>query len=102
MPSTEGMYVREWVAWEEQLREVPFELAVNQVLEQLKRIMKGDYVKPINKLAALETHPSSIDGEKTSSKNEWPHLTLWTAQGIPPKEANALPKFCIAGESYSR
>ncbi|GJZ07019.1 tRNA ligase 1 [Tanacetum coccineum] len=103
-PSTEGMYVREWVAWEEQLREVlsknakyltsfqvPFELAVNQVLEQLKRIMKGDYVNCIG-------NPPQY-GEKISSKKEWPHLTLWTAQGIPPKEANALPKLVLQGKA---
>lgn len=52
-----------------------------------------------DKLAALETHPGSVDGEKISSKNEWPHLTLWTAQGIPPKEANTLPELVLQGKA---
>nr|GEU94686.1 tRNA ligase 1 [Tanacetum cinerariifolium] len=199
LESTKGTYVKEWVAWEKQLREVlsknaeylksiqvPFDLAANQVLEQLKKIMKGDYITPISekrkfgtivfaaidvhvadihnllsnisesdtkvktffenkdmennlkkahitlahkrshgvigvanygrfenqnipvdvtallfsdKLAALETNPGSVDGEKISSKNEWPHLTLWTAQGIPPKEANTLPELVLQGKA---
>ncbi|GJZ07021.1 tRNA ligase 1 isoform X1 [Tanacetum coccineum] len=199
LESTKGTYVKEWVAWEKQLREVlsknaeylksiqvPFDLAVNQVLEQLKKIMKGEYITPISekrkfgtivfaaidvhvadirnllsnisesdtkvkmflenkdmennlkkahitlahkrshgvigvanygrfenqnipvdvtallfsdKLAALETNPGSVDGEKISSKNEWPHLTLWTAQGIPPKEANTLPELVLQGKA---
>ncbi|KAK1429516.1 hypothetical protein QVD17_11725 [Tagetes erecta] len=198
LESTKGTYAKEWVLWEKQLREVlfgnadyltsiqvPFEFAVNQVLEQLKRIMKGEYVTPISEkrkfgtivfaaidvpvadvhnllssisennpkvktfiennirsnlekahitlahkrshgviavanygpfvnqkvpvdvtalllsdnLAALEVHPGSIDGQKISSKNEWPHLTLWTARGIPPKEANTLPKLVLQGKA---
>ncbi|XP_024970933.1 tRNA ligase 1 isoform X2 [Cynara cardunculus var. scolymus] len=199
LDSTKGTYVREWVTWEKQLREtlfgnaeyltsiqVPFEFAVNQVLEQLKRITKGEYTTPTSekrkfgtivfaaidvpvadilnllsnisknepkvkafledtnmannlktahitlahkrshgvtavanygpfvnqtvpvdvaalflsdKLAALETHPGSVDGQKISSKNQWPHLTLWTAEGIPPKEANTLPDLLLQGKA---
>ncbi|KAJ0752193.1 putative tRNA ligase 1 [Helianthus annuus] len=193
---SKGTYAKDWVLWEKQLREVlfrnadylasiqvPFEIAVDQVLEQLKRIMKGEYVTPIsekskfgtivfaaidvpvadlhnllsniseennpkvktfiennnlqkahitlahkrshgvtavanygrfvnqkvpvdvtalllsNKLAALEAQPGSIEGQKITSKNEWPHLTLWTAQGIPPKEANTLPELVLQGKA---
>ncbi|KAK9079407.1 hypothetical protein SSX86_001078 [Deinandra increscens subsp. villosa] len=198
LESSKGTYTKEWVVWEKRLREVlfenadyltsiqvPFELAVDQVLGQLKKIMKGEYVTPISekrkfgtivfaaidvpvvdvhnllshisenepkvktfvesniqnnlerahitlahkrshgvtavanygrfvnqkvpvdvtalllsdKLAALETHPGSVDGQKISSKNEWPHLTLWTAQGIPPKEANTLPELVLQGKA---
>lgn len=52
-----------------------------------------------DKLAALEVNPGCIDGQKVSSKNEWPHLTLWTAQGIPPKEANMLPQLFLEGKA---
>ncbi|XP_076947085.1 tRNA ligase 1-like [Bidens hawaiensis] len=196
---SKGTYKNEWVLWEKRLREVlsrnadyltsiqvPFEFAVNQVMEQLKRIMKGEYVTPVSekrkfgtvvfaaidvpvtdvhnllshisennpkvktfvktnmennhlerahitlahkrshgvtavanygrfvnqkvpvdvtalllskKLAALEVHPGSVDGEKILSKNERPHLTLWTAQGIPPKEANTLPELVLQGKA---
>ncbi|KAD4384472.1 hypothetical protein E3N88_24640 [Mikania micrantha] len=195
---SKGTYAKEWSVWEKQLREVlfgsanyltsiqvPFEYVVNQVLEQLKRIMRGEYVTPISekrkfgtvvfaainvhvadvynllshvsendpkvkpfiennlrnnlekahitlahkrshgvtavanygrfvnqkvpvdvtalllsdKLAALEALPGFIDGQKISSKNEWPHLTLWTAQGIPPKEANTLPDLVLQGKA---
>ncbi|XP_076937980.1 tRNA ligase 1-like [Bidens hawaiensis] len=196
---SKGTYRNEWVLWEKQLREVlsrnadyltsiqvPFEFAVNQVMEQLKRIMKGEYVTPVSekrkfgtivfaaidvpvtdvhnllsrisendpkvktfvktnmennhlerahitlahkrshgvtavanygrfvnqkvpvdvtalllskKLTALEVHPGSIDGERVLSKNEWPHLTLWTAQGIPHKEANTLPELVLQGKA---
>ncbi|XP_071701268.1 tRNA ligase 1 [Rutidosis leptorrhynchoides] len=199
LESTKGTYVKDWVEWEKQLRQVlsknaeymisiqvPFEFAVEQVLEQLKRIMKGEYVTPISEkrkfgpivfaaiditpadvhnllssvstnspkvktflenkniennlkkahitlahkkshgvttvanygrfvnqevpvdvtalffsdqLAALETHPGSIDDQKIDCKNEWPHLTLWTAQGIPPKEANTLPQLVLQGKA---
>ncbi|KAJ9546068.1 hypothetical protein OSB04_025775 [Centaurea solstitialis] len=199
LESTKGTYVKEWVTWEKQLREVlsgndeyltsiqvPFESAVDQVLGQLKRITKGEYTTPTSekrkfgtivfaaidvpvadicdllsniaknepkvkafledtnitnnlktahitlahkrshgvtavanygpfvnhtvpvdvpallfsdKLAALEAHPGSIDGQKISSKNPWPHLTLWTAEGIPPKEANTLPDLFLNGKA---
>ncbi|PWA85950.1 RNAligase [Artemisia annua] len=68
-----------WVAWEKRLIQVffrnteyltsiqaPFELAVNQVLEHLKRNIKGDYVKPITGglllqiFAAIDVHVAGI------------------------------------------
>lgn len=52
-----------------------------------------------DQLAAFETHPGYIDGQKINSKNEWPHLTLWTAEGIPPKEANTLPELVLQGKA---
>nr|XP_029120792.1 tRNA ligase 1 isoform X2 [Elaeis guineensis] len=54
-----GSYAKEWARWEKRLREVlfgnadylnsiqvPFDLAVNQVLEQLKDVAKGEYKTP--------------------------------------------------------
>ncbi|WOK99433.1 hypothetical protein Cni_G08145 [Canna indica] len=52
-----------------------------------------------DKLAALEAQLGSINGEKINSKNEWPHATLWTAPGIPPKEANTLPHLVSEGKA---
>ena len=52
-----------------------------------------------DKLAAFEVRLGSVDGEKINSKNEWPHVTLWTAQGIPPKEANTLPQLVSQGSA---
>ncbi|XP_071698665.1 tRNA ligase 1-like isoform X2 [Rutidosis leptorrhynchoides] len=191
-----GKYLKDWVEWEKQLREVlsknaeyvisiqvPFESAVKQVLEQLKRIIKREYVTPTSdkrkfvfaaidvnaadvhnllsnvsknspkvktflenkniennlkmahitlahkqshgvtavanygrfenqevlvdvtalffsdQLAAFETHLGSIDDEKINFKNEWPHLTLWTAEGILPEEANTLPQLVLQGKA---
>ncbi|KAL3653082.1 hypothetical protein CASFOL_002763 [Castilleja foliolosa] len=51
------------------------------------------------KMAALEAEPGVVDGEKISSKNEWPHVTLWTAQGVPAKEANTLPSLLAEGKA---
>ncbi|XP_026441467.1 tRNA ligase 1-like [Papaver somniferum] len=51
------------------------------------------------KCAALEAGLGSVDGEKISSKNEWPHVTVWTAPGVPPKEANALPQLVSEGKA---
>nr|XP_043613270.1 tRNA ligase 1 [Erigeron canadensis] len=199
LESMKGTYKGEWAAWEKQLREVlsrnakyltsiqvPFEFAVNKVLDQLKGIMKGEYVTPISEkrnfgtivyaaidvpifevqnllsnisennskvklflenkdienslkkahitlahkrshgvtavanygrfinqkvyvdvtalffsdhLAALETYPGCINDQKINSKNEWPHLTLWTAEGIPPREANTLPNLVLQGKA---
>ncbi|KAL2488867.1 RNA ligase [Forsythia ovata] len=197
LESTKGSYAKEWARWEKQLREtllgnaeylnsiqVPFEFAVEKVLEQIKAIAKGEYRAPStekrkfgaiafaaitlpiseihslldnlsgkdprienllknhnmksslanahltlahkrshgvaalasygphlhqqvtvemtallfsDKLAALESEPGSVDGEKISSKNEWPHVTLWTAEGIAAKEANTLPQLHTQG-----
>ncbi|XP_073144502.1 tRNA ligase 1 [Henckelia pumila] len=199
LESTKGTYAGEWVKWEKLLREtllgnavylnsiqVPFEFAVEKVLERLKAIAKGEYAAPstekrrfgtivfaavslpvseiLNLLenlngkdpkiqeivenmnlkssltkahvtlahkrshgvtavasygpylnqsvpveitalffsgqsAALETEPGTVDGEKIISKNEWPHVTIWTAEGVPAKEANMLPHLFKQGEA---
>ncbi|KAI4383820.1 hypothetical protein MLD38_009617 [Melastoma candidum] len=52
------------------------------------------------KMAAFEARLGSVDGETVTSKNEWPHVTLWTAQGVPPKEANTLPALLADGKAY--
>ncbi|XP_073022278.1 LOW QUALITY PROTEIN: tRNA ligase 1-like [Primulina eburnea] len=49
--------------------------------------------------AALEAEPGTVDGEKISSKNEWPHVTIWTAEGVAAKEANMLPHLFKQGEA---
>lgn len=197
--SIKGSYAEEWAKWEKEMREtlssnaeylnsiqVPFESAVNTVLEQLKAIAKGDYTPPStekkrfgtivfacvrlpvseihglvndfttahpeveaffkdknltnqltkahvtlahknshgvvavanyaqflnrkvpvemtallfsDKLAALEARIGSVDGERVIPKNEWPHVTLWTAKGVPPKEANTLPQLVSQGKA---
>ncbi|KAK4492004.1 hypothetical protein RD792_002792 [Penstemon davidsonii] len=199
LESTKGAYAKEWAKWEKQLRDtllenaeylnsiqVPFEFAVQNVLEQIKPIAKGEYNAPStekrrlgsivfaavtlsvteilglldnlgakeliveeflkksnlksnltkahvtlahkgshgvtavasyapylnqnvpiamtallfsDKLAALEANPGDVDGEKISSKNEWPHVTLWTAQGIKAKDANMLPQLVAQGKA---
>ncbi|KAL5581540.1 hypothetical protein UlMin_013982, partial [Ulmus minor] len=56
---TKGTYAKEWTKWDKQLREVlvnnaeylnstqvPFEFAVEEVLEQLKKVAKGEYKTP--------------------------------------------------------
>ena len=52
-----------------------------------------------DKSAALEVQLGSVNGETISSKNEWPHVTLWTVAGVPPKEANALPQLLTEGKA---
>ncbi|CAN1281669.1 tRNA ligase 1 [Linum perenne] len=52
-----------------------------------------------DKTAALEAQLGSVDGEKIESKNEWPHVTLWTAQGVPPREANTLQQLHCEGKA---
>lgn len=52
-----------------------------------------------DKLAALGADPGVVDGEKIDSKNEWPHVTLWTAQGVAAKEANELPQLLAQGKA---
>lgn len=52
-----------------------------------------------DKLAALEAETGIVDGEKLMSKNEWPHVTLWTAEGVAPKEANTLPQLHAQGNA---
>ncbi|KAM7280906.1 hypothetical protein ACFE04_008040 [Oxalis oulophora] len=204
LESTKGTYVKEWEKWEKKTRDiffahsdyldsiqVPFELAVKQVLEQLKSILKGEYVAPTiersggsgrklgtivfaavslpvseihallknlaeknssvkaflsgkplentlknahvtlahkrvhgvtavanygsflhqqvpvevtallftDKLAALGVRVGSVDGEKIVPKNEWPHITLWTGDGVTAKEANTLPQLLSEGKA---
>ncbi|CAA7026259.1 unnamed protein product [Microthlaspi erraticum] len=199
--SAKGTYAAEWTKWEKQLRDVlaanskylnsiqvPFESAVQQVREELKRIAKGEYRPPssektkhgsivfaaINlpvtqvhsllgklassnptvrcflegkkkgieaklerahvtlahkrshgvaavaiygqhlnrevpveltelifndKMAALTAHVGSVDGETIVCKNEWPHVTLWTAEGVTAREANTLPQLHAEGKA---
>lgn len=52
-----------------------------------------------DKMAALEACPGSVDGEKISSMNQWPHVTLWTAPGVAAKEANTLPQLHSEGKA---
>lgn len=52
-----------------------------------------------DKLAALEADPGIVDGEKLSTKNEWPHVTLWTAEGVQAKDANLLPHLFSEGKA---
>ncbi|KAH6814067.1 RNAligase [Perilla frutescens var. frutescens] len=51
------------------------------------------------KLAALEAEPGVVDGEKLDSKNEWPHVTVWTAEGVAAKEANTFPQLLAEGKA---
>ncbi|XAR59778.1 hypothetical protein NMG60_11015745 [Bertholletia excelsa] len=199
LESTKGSYANDWAKWEKQLRkilfanaeylhsiQVPFEYAVEQVLEQLRTVAKGDYRAPStekrrfgnivfaavslpvievqslldnlagknteveaflrdktmenslkeahvtlahkrshgvtavasygpfidwsvpvdmtsllfsDKMAALEARLGSVDGEMISSKNEWPHVTLWTDEGVAAKEANMLPQLLSEGKA---
>ncbi|XP_018490346.2 tRNA ligase 1 isoform X1 [Raphanus sativus] len=52
-----------------------------------------------DKMAAFTAHVGSVDGETIVSKNEWPHVTLWTAEGVTAKEANALPQLHADGKA---
>ncbi|XP_022732518.1 tRNA ligase 1 isoform X2 [Durio zibethinus] len=52
-----------------------------------------------DKMAALEAQLGSIDDEKIVSKNEWPHVTIWTGEGMAPKEANTLPQLLSEGKA---
>ncbi|XP_023644755.1 tRNA ligase 1 isoform X2 [Capsella rubella] len=52
-----------------------------------------------DKMAALTAHVGSVDGETIISKNEWPHVTLWTAEGVTAKEANTLPQLYLEGKA---
>ncbi|XP_038693813.1 tRNA ligase 1-like [Tripterygium wilfordii] len=46
-----------------------------------------------DKMAALEAQLGSVDGEKKVSRNQW------TAQGVAPTEANALPQLHCEGKA---
>lgn len=52
-----------------------------------------------DKLAALEAEPGSVEGEKVNSKNPWPHVTLWTGEGVTAKDANTLPQLLSQGKA---
>ncbi|XP_010475570.1 PREDICTED: uncharacterized protein LOC104754968 isoform X2 [Camelina sativa] len=52
-----------------------------------------------DKMAALTAHVGSVDGETIVSKNEWPHVTLWTAEGVTAREANTLPQLYVEGKA---
>ncbi|KAM1999261.1 hypothetical protein ACFX16_006716 [Malus domestica] len=198
LESTKGTYAKEWAKWEKQLRDilfgnaeylnsvqVPFESAVKEVSEQLKKVAKGEYKTPdtgkrkfgaivfaavslpvmevsglldslaakhseaeaflkdehldklnkahvtlahkrshgvtavasygtflhktvpvdmtklffSDKMAAFEASLGSVEGERVVSKNEWPHVTLWTAEGVPAKDANNLPQLHSEGKA---
>ncbi|KAK1285683.1 hypothetical protein QJS10_CPB20g00322 [Acorus calamus] len=196
---SKGTYAREWTQWEKRLREiifanaeylnsiqVPFDFAVKDVQEQLRKVAKGEYTIPSterrkfgnitfaaislpivgiksllkelaekipgardflkdkdmesklnrahitlahkrvhgvtavasygvfaqqnvpvhltallfsNKLAAFEAKLGAIHDEKISSKNQWPHVTIWTGEGASAKEANMLPQLLSEGKA---
>ncbi|XP_039793737.1 tRNA ligase 1-like isoform X3 [Panicum virgatum] len=52
-----------------------------------------------DKMAALEAQLGAVNGEQITSRNEWPHATLWTAPGVTPKEANMLPQLASEGKA---
>ncbi|KAL7115693.1 hypothetical protein ACP275_04G197800 [Erythranthe tilingii] len=52
-----------------------------------------------DKTAAFEAEPGVVEGEKLTSKNEWPHVTFWTAQGVQAKDANTLPNLLAEGKA---
>ncbi|KAJ3670139.1 hypothetical protein LUZ60_010463 [Juncus effusus] len=52
-----------------------------------------------DKTAALEAKLGQVNGENIECKNEWAHVTVWTAPGVKPKEANVLPKLVVRGEA---
>lgn len=60
---------------------------------ELKALLLSD------KLAAFEAWPGSVGGDRIVSKNDWPHATLWTAEGIAAKEANTLPELLKQGKA---
>ena len=50
-------------------------------------------------MAAFEADLGSVDCERVVSKNDWPHITVWTADGVAPKEANRLPELLAEGKA---
>ncbi|WCJ41062.1 tRNA ligase 1 [Euphorbia peplus] len=52
-----------------------------------------------DKMAALETLLGSVDDEKIVSKNTWPHVTIWTGEGVAAKDANLLPQLFAEGKA---
>ncbi|XP_019448699.1 PREDICTED: uncharacterized protein LOC109351630 isoform X4 [Lupinus angustifolius] len=53
-----------------------------------------------DKTAAFEAFPGSVDGEKIISKNAWPHITVWTSEGVAAKEANMLQQLFSEGKAH--
>lgn len=52
-----------------------------------------------DKMAAFEAFPGSVEGEKIVPKNAFPHITLWTSQGVSAKDANMLPQLFAEGKA---
>ena len=52
-----------------------------------------------DKMAAFEARLGSVNGERVVSKNEWPHVTVWTGEGVAAKEANTLPQLISEGKA---
>ncbi|KAI5080907.1 hypothetical protein GOP47_0004090 [Adiantum capillus-veneris] len=50
------------------------------------------------KMCALEAVIPRNESQ-VASQNEWPHVTLWTAPGTRPKEANFLPQLVSQGRA---
>ena len=65
----------------------------NQVPVELSALLFTD------KMAAFEANLGSVDGERVISKNQWPHVTIWTAEGVAAKEANTLPELLSEGKA---
>lgn len=51
------------------------------------------------RVAAFEAILGSVDGDRIVSKNEWPHVTVWTGEGVAPKVANTLPALLSEGKA---
>ncbi|CAH8386665.1 unnamed protein product [Eruca vesicaria subsp. sativa] len=64
-----------------------------EVLVELTELIFND------KMAAFTAHVGSVDGETILCKNEWPHVTLWTAEGVTAREANTLPQLYADGKA---
>lgn len=52
-----------------------------------------------DKTAAFEACLGSVNGERVVSKNQWPHVTIWTGEGVAAKEANTLPQLLSEGKA---
>jgi hypothetical protein len=50
-------------------------------------------------MASLEACVSSVNGEKVVAKCQWPHVTVWTGEGVVAKEANTLPQLLSEGKA---
>ncbi|KAL3700604.1 hypothetical protein R1sor_018626 [Riccia sorocarpa] len=52
------------------------------------------------KLCALEVQLNGANEEQAvKSLNAWPHVTIWTGQGLKAKDANALPALVSKGQA---